>query len=289
MNYSQPDYLIEVDELKALLGSNDLRLFDATVEFTQSKDGPLAAAPGLATYEAGHIPGAAFFDHMSAFADTTSSLRNTLLTPDALQQAMGNAGIGPDHTVVLYSTQYLMWATRAWWMLHYAGHNNVRVLNGGLSAWQAAGHAVESGNHSYPTTAFSAPIRANRYADKDTMLAAIDGPACTIDALPADVYAGTSPNHYGRPGHISGAANLPYHHLQNNEAYLPPDQLHAALTERGMLGAEQVYTYCGGGIAATVDALACLLCGQDAVAVYDGSMSEWTQDANAPITTGATP
>ena len=281
--------LLSVAELAELLDDPNLRLFDATVEFSQQADGSLAAVAGLKSYEAEHIPGAAFFDHMDAFADTGSELRNTLLPIDDLHRAMGQAGIGPDHRVVLYSSQYLMWATRAWWMLHYAGHNNVYVLNGGLSAWKNADHDTVTGSNSYPATQFSAEPRPERYADKAKIAAAIDGPACTIDALPAQVYRGESPNNYGRPGHIPGAANLPYHHLQEGEAYLPPDQLKTALAERGMLDAEQVYTYCGGGIAATVDALACLMAGQTNVAVYDGSMSEWNQDSEAPIKAGPNP
>ena len=293
MTYVNNEYLIEPAELADLLSvpatAANVRLFDATVEFSQQADGVLAAASGEATWRQGHIPGAAFFDHMGQFAQSDSPLRNTLLPIDALQTAMGSAGIGPDNLVVLYSTQYLMWATRGWWMLHHAGHNNVRVLNGGMGAWQAAGLPVETGEHTYPPTQFTAPPRLHRYASKATIAAAIDGPACTIDALPAPVYEGTSRQHYGRPGHIPGAANLPYSELLDNEAYLPSKELAAALDARGMLGAEQVYTYCGGGIAATVAAMACLLSGQDNVAVYDGSMSEWSRDETLEVRTGAAP
>ena len=290
---AHPDYLIEPAELADLLNNPaataNLRLFDATVEFSQQPDGVLAAAPGEASWRQAHIPGAAFFDHMGQFAEPGSPLRNTLLSIEDLQGAMGKAGIGAENLVIVYSSQYLMWATRAWWMLHHAGHSNVRVLNGGLGAWQAAGLPIETGGNAYPETHFSAPPRLQRYASKATIAAAIDGPACTIDALPAAVYEGTSRQHYGRPGHIPGATNLPYSNLQNEEAYLPAAELAAALEAQGMLGTKQVYTYCGGGIAATVAALACLICGQDNVAVYDGSMSEWSLDEGLDVKTGAAP
>ncbi len=296
MSYVNNDYLIEPAELASLLSGQDnpvtaanLRLFDATVEFAPQPNGSLSVTPGEATWQKGHIPGAAFFDHMRHFAQPDTPLRNTLLPIDKLQAAVGQVGIGADNLVVVYSSQYLMWATRAWWLLHHAGHNNVRVLNGGLGAWQAAGLPMEAGTNSYPATQFSAPPRLHRYVSKSTIADAIDGPACTVDALPASVYAGTDQRHYGRPGHIPGAHNMPYAHLQNDEAFLPATELTAALTQRGMLDVDQVYTYCGGGIAATVAALACLLSGQDNVAVYDGSMSEWSRDENLQVRTGTSP
>jgi len=292
VSYANPEYLIEPAELANLLaGPNaaNLRLFDATVEFSQNAEGIMVTTPGAASCRDQHIPGAAFFDHMGNFAQPGAALRNTLLGVDDLHAAIGKAGIGPEHLVVVYSSQYLMWATRAWWMLHHAGHNNVRVLNGGLAAWRAADLPLERGVNTYPTTTFSATPRLHRYASKTTIADAIGGPACTIDALPEPVYNGKSRQHYGRPGHIPGAANLPYKYLQDGEAFLPPDVLRAALAKRGMLEAEQVYTYCGGGIAATVAAFACLLSGQDNVAVYDGSMSEWSMDDTLEVKTGDLP
>ena len=75
----------------------------------------------------------------------------------------------------------------------------------------------------------------------------------------------------------------------DNEHFLPADELAKVLEAQGMLSADRVITYCGGGIAATLDAFACLLCGQSEVAVYDGSMSEWVADENRPLTVGAEP
>ncbi|MEM7219353.1 MAG: sulfurtransferase [Pseudomonadota bacterium] len=284
---ARDQYLIEPGELAGLLQDPTLRLFDATVLFRTS-DAGLVAESGIDAYRTAHIPGAAFFDHMDAFADTTSELRNTLLSVPELHAAMGAAGIGANDQVVVYSSQYLMWATRAWWMLHYAGHAQVRVLNGGLGAWQAQGGAVEAGESVYPATTFQAAPRANRYVDRATVRAAIgDASTCTIDALPEASFVGTAAHNYGRPGHIEGALNLPFGALQAEEAFLPTAQLQQALDARGMLARPRVITYCGGGIAATVDAMACLLCGQDNVAVYDGSLSEWSQDPTAPMATGA--
>jgi thiosulfate/3-mercaptopyruvate sulfurtransferase len=95
--------------------------------------------------------------------------------------------------------------------------------------------------------------------------------------------------HYGRRGHIPGSLNLHYDELLNAEGFRSADELHAALTSRGLLTADRIIAYCGGGISATIDGFACLLAGQERVAVYDGSMSEWVRDQTLPLVTGAEP
>ena len=122
------------------------------------------------------------------------------------------------------------------------------------------------------------------------MLAAIgDGAVCTVNALSPQMYAGTAEHSYGRKGHITGSVNLHYDALLADGRFRSADELSNALREKGLLDAERVVTYCGGGISATIDALACLLVGKDEVAVYDGSMSEWVRDPALPMTEGEAP
>ena len=95
---------------------------------------------------------------------------------------------------------------------------------------------------------------------------------------------------YGRKGHITGSVNVYYDQLLEQEGrYRSATDLKAALADKGLMDAGQVIAYCGGGISATIDALACLLVGQDQVAVYDGSMSEWVADEQLPMTLGDEP
>ena len=115
------------------------------------------------------------------------------------------------------------------------------------------------------------------------------GQVCTVNALSKSLYEGTGEFYYTRRGHIPGSQLLFYDSMLEDEHFLPAAQLAEKLQAVGMLSAEQVITYCGGGIAATLDAFACKLMGQDNVAVYDGSMSEWVQDENRPLTVGAEP
>jgi len=107
-----------------------------------------------------------------------------------------------------------------------------------------------------------------------------------VDALPPDVYRGDR-HDYARPGHIPGAVNVPFAALVDPDThrYLPEDQLRAAFS--GVLSAdpERVITYCGGAIAASSDAFILNLLGVDDVAIYDGSLSEWSADPSLPLVT----
>ena len=109
---------------------------------------------------------------------------------------------------------------------------------------------------------------------------------CTLNALSSALHAGTAPIHYGRPGHILGSVNLPYSALLDAQGrFLPAEQLRAALHSVGALEAPRVICYCGGGIAATLDAMALHIAGHTNVAVYDGSLQEWAADPTLPMAT----
>ena len=289
MDYAHPEYLIDVDTLNATLSDPNLRLFDAAVFLKPQSSGGYQVDSGWESYRNEHIPGAGFIDLVEAWADRSSKLNFTLPAPAELAAAIGASGIGADHNVVLYSSSHIMWATRAWWLLHYAGHNNVAVLNGSLNAWRARELPLESGEHVYPATEFAAQPRIRGFADTAEVESGMHGRICTVNALSPALYEGSGDFYYKRRGHIPGSLPLFYDQILQDEHFLPADQLQAALEAHGMLSAERVIAYCGGGIAATVDAFACKLMGQDNAAVYDGSMSEWVQDDARPLTEGAAP
>ncbi len=120
------------------------------------------------------------------------------------------------------------------------------------------------------------------------MLAAIgEADVCTVNALSPEVHSGESDMSYGRKGHIAGSVNVFYDELLEEGRFRDVDDLRTALEAKGLLSAPRVISYCGGGISATIDAFACLLAGQEQVAVYDGSMSEWVRDESLPMETGA--
>jgi thiosulfate/3-mercaptopyruvate sulfurtransferase len=131
--------------------------------------------------------------------------------------------------------------------------------------------------------------RPGAWANRQTVLEAIgDGAVCTINALSPSVHSGESPMNYGRKGHIKGSRNVPYAALLKTDGtYRDDAELRALFTEVGAFERPRVICYCGGGISATMDALALTRLGHPSVAVYDGSMSEWSSDPQLPMETGA--
>jgi len=284
--HARPEYLIEPAELAARISVGDVRVFDGTV-FLEPAERGYRARSGLAEYQQAHIPGSAFVDQLSELSDPSSGLGFTLPAASDLQQALGRIGAVSDVDLVVYSSGHPMWATRLWWLLHYAGHDNVAVLNGGFAAWQEAGLPVTDEAETHAAGSFQGEVRRERFVDQQTVLAEIGSDSvCTVNALAPGVYSGDAEMSYGRKGHITGSVNVFYDELLDNGRFRSADELKTRLAEKGLLDAERVIAYCGGGISATIDALACLLVGQDQVAVYDGSMSEWVRDENLPMTLG---
>jgi thiosulfate/3-mercaptopyruvate sulfurtransferase len=281
--------LVSTEWLAANLGDAALRLYDVTVHLRPATPGPYNVESGRADYEAGHIPGAAFLDLVQDLSDTSSALHFTRPSLAALERALGAAGIGTGMRVVAYSSASPMWATRFWWMLRAAGIANVAVLDGGLAKWAAEGREVVAGVSSYGPAQIHGAEHAESWADKQDVLSAIgDGGVCTINALSPSVHSGEAPMSYGRKGHIRGSANVPYAALLAADGTFRPDaELRPLFEAVGAFARKRVICYCGGGISATMDALALTRLGHDAVAVYDGSMAEWTADPDLPMDLGA--
>jgi len=287
--YRHPQFLTSVQALAEQYLDSGLRIVDATVFLHLAENG-YRVESGWEAYCAGHIPGAVFMDQIRSFSDTSTGLGFSRPSPDALAEALGTLGIGPEHRVVIYSSGHVMWATRAWWLLRYAGHDDVAVLDGGLEAWLAANQPVATDRPSLPPQTYRASPRPELFVDKDEVARSMStSGVCTINALSPEVYAGTGAMHYGRRGHIPGSLNLHYDELLENGHFKAASALRDELQAQGLLDAERVIAYCGGGISATVDGFACQLLGQEAVAVYDGSMAEWVRDASMPLTTGTKP
>ena len=270
-------------------GDADLRVFDVTVHLRPSTSGPYSIESGRADYEAGHVPGAGFLDLANDLSDSDSSLAFTMPSIDRFARALGEAGVGPQTRLVAYTTSSPMWATRLWWMLRASGFDNAAVLDGGLAKWRAEGRPLETGDRRYPPDQLTLSPRGDAWADKDAVLAAIgDGAVCTINALSPGVHSGEAAMNYGRKGHIKGSRNVPYAALLREDGTWRADEdLRALFEDIGALGRGRVICYCGGGISATMDALALTRLGHGSVAVYDGSMSEWTRDPDLPMETGA--
>ncbi len=264
--------LIEADELLTKINNPNLRIYDATIMFYMGMTPEEAAKMPNAhkVYLAGHISGAAFFDHLN-FSDSGSIYEYMLAADEVLAEQIGAIGIANDSEVVVYTTGVLACATRAWWILRYAGVENVRVLNGGLAAWKEAGGALEEGERSYPAARFDAHFTPEMFASMAEVQAANNMDGVLVE--------NSLTQNWHDQEHIPGSSCLPLTDLTIGwDAFLAPDQLVARMQGTGARG--RIITYCGGGIAATLNAMAHLIVGHENVAVYDGSLYEWKGEGN---------
>ena len=288
MPYTHPEYLTSTNDLAAALKAHpdNLVILDATIHLVPAEKG-YKAISGKEDYNKGHIPGAIFMDLMANFADKESRF-NFMMPSDAhLQESYRALGINNASRVVIYATGHPMWATRAWWMLHSLGHKNVSVLDGGFAKWAAEGQAISTDTPQSTQGDFTPNRNEDRWADKAQVVAAIeDGDVCTINALSPDVYSGEAKMSYGRKGHITNSINVFYDDVLNDGCFRSAEELTQLFKAKGTLDKPRTITYCGGGISATIDALALALIGYENVAVYDGSMGEWAADETLPLVLG---
>jgi thiosulfate/3-mercaptopyruvate sulfurtransferase len=213
------------------------------------------------------------------------------MMPPAAQfaAAMEKYGVGDDSRVVLYDAGSNTWAARVWWMLRAFGFERAAVLNGGWKKWTSEQKPTTS--HVTPPRAgahFTSRPVASRIASWQDVRGALDDPAIRlVNALSADEHAGRI-TRVARPGHIPGSVNVPASSLVDpaTNAFLGQDELRRIFERAGLLGSRRVIAYCGGGIAACGDALALTLLGAEDVAVYDGSLVEWSARPELPLETG---
>jgi thiosulfate/3-mercaptopyruvate sulfurtransferase len=289
-SFPNPKPLVTAEALASELGDPSLRIFDCTTYLHPLPDNSgLRVESGRAGYEEGHIPGAAFLDLATELSDTTSPFRFALPSPEAFAGAAGRLGIGEGTKVVLYDRTYGAWGARVWWMLKGHGFDDARVLDGGFTNWRKKGLPVETRINTYPPAHLTPRLRPGHFVDKDEVKAAIGKPATGIvNALLPEQHKGTSGVHYGRPGRIPGSCNISSRGIVDPEtqAFLPADELQRRFAGEGLLDGKRVIAYCGGGIAASLTALALTALGASDVGVYMSSMQEWTRDESCPLEVG---
>jgi len=281
--------LISTEELARRLGAPALRIFDCTTYLKPRPEGGYNVESGRANYDKGHIPGAAFLDLGGELSDQGSRLRFTLPPLDQLTRAFAGKGIGHGTFVVLYSHATPTWATRLWWMLRAIGFDDAAVLDGGLDKWKAENRRLDSSSTSYPPAILSLRARPEIFVDKEAIKTAIgQRDTLTLNALSLEQHKGTGGVTYGRPGRIAGSSCVPAASLFGaDKTFKPTNELRAAFEGVGTKPDKRVLVYCGGGIAATLDAFVLTaLLGHNNVSVYDNSMQEWSNDPSLPMEVG---
>jgi len=282
------DSLIDAAWLTRNLNDPDLRILDCSVGLGQTESGEFTFIPGRKAWSEGHIPGSAFADLLGALSETGSQIPLMRPSGEQFSRAMGALGVGPGKKVVLYDSANAMWATRVWWLLRAFGFDDAAILDGGWTAWCNAGGPVSTDQPTYPTSRFEAAPREGLFVDAPDVRDSVgDRGTILIDALSPEMFRGEEAP-YARPGHIPGAINVYAMEIVDPETMRFIDE--ASLREKFAPALEnpdrKVITYCGVGVGATSDAFNLHRLGCDNVAVYDGSLAEWSMDDSLPMVTG---
>jgi thiosulfate/3-mercaptopyruvate sulfurtransferase len=246
----------------------------------------LAGGADRAAYDQGHLPGAVFVDlDRDLAAPPGAGGRHPLPSPAAFQAVMRRAGARQDRPVVAYDQGQPGGAARAWWLLGWFGHPDVRVLDGGLPAWVAAGLPLTTEVPDPEPGDLTARPGGRPLLDAEGA-ARLAAAGVLLDARAPARYQGLEEPVDPVAGHIPGARNAPVADVAGDHGLPPPGRLRALLEDAG--DGAPVGAYCGSGVVAAHLVLVLEAAGVPA-ALYAGSWSDWITDPSRPVATGPTP
>jgi thiosulfate/3-mercaptopyruvate sulfurtransferase len=297
--------LISAQQLRQLMADGlpavQLRVFDCSFDLMQPQ-------AGKQHYLASHIPGAVYANLETALsarhgmpgahgvitatgADAPASGgRHPLPNREKFAIWLSSVGFANDMQAVVYDRNGANYCGRLWWMLKWAGHRNVAVLDGGLQAWQAAGGAVNSGEEpAHFQTSFKLGPAQAQLVNAQTILGQLESPTQTLlDARAPARFRGEVEPLDPVAGHIPGALNRPFSdNLAPDGTFKPAAQLKAEFDALlGGRGPATVVHHCGSGVSALPNLLAMEVAGLGRTALYAGSWSDWCSDRSRPVARG---
>jgi thiosulfate/3-mercaptopyruvate sulfurtransferase len=276
--YANPDALVETDWLEKNLGDQNVRVIEVDEDTT--------------AYEKGHIKGALGWNWNT---DLHAPVGREYVDQEGLSLLLQQAGVGQDTTVVLYGGNNNWFAAYAYWLLRYLGFGNVKLLNGGRKKWELESRELTQDTPTNQATNFriTEPVNGDIRAFRDEVLARVkEKNVGLVDVRSPEEYRGEklAPDHLPQeqaqvPGHIPGAANIPWAKAANDDGtFKSADELKALYDGEGITGDREVIAYCriGERSSHTWFALHELL-GYDNVKNYDGSWTEYGSLVGAPV------
>lgn len=272
--------LVTAEELAAALeGDNPPVVLDVRWK--------LGGPPGHGEYLTGHIPGAVYVDlddELASHGEPTDG-RHPLPSAEALTDAARRWGINSGDTVVAYDGEGNMAAARAWWLLRWAGLADVRLLDGALPAWIAAGKDLATDDVAPTRGTVELTTGSLPTLDLDTV-ATFPESGVLLDARAPERFRGEVEPIDPKAGHIPGATSAPTgSNLAADGRFLPAEELRDRFASLGVDASAPVAVYCGSGVTAAHEAAALTIAGFEP-AVFPGSWSQWSNH-DLPVATGA--
>jgi len=257
----------------------DIIILDSSLEFQISSE--------LEKDTINKIPNSLPFDYANHFCDQTSTLPHMFPSASHFNNQAQALGINNDSIIIVYDNSGTYASPRAWWMFKTMNHNNVFVLNGGLTAWKSAGYPTELHYKSRPQNGnFYGNKQSEFFINVDTVQQKITDEHCKIvDARSRERFTGqaSEPREGMRSGHIPSAINIPFVNVIENGKLKSEDQLEKIFISQIPSKTTECIFSCGSGVTACILALAATSIGYNNIKVYDGSWSEWGKDSSRPI------
>jgi len=283
MPHSDPKTLVSTNWLAKHLKDPDLRILDASWYLPGMNRDPKAE------YDAGHIPGARFFD-IDEISDLRSELPHMAPPVEKFMARMRAMGVGDGHQVVVYDGAGIFSAARVWWLFRLMGKTDVAVLDGGLPKWKDEGNPIEDMEPIIRDRHMTVQRQAHMVKDVTQVAAASKLRDYEIvDARPNARFKGLEPEPRAglRSGHIPNSRNVCFRDLLTAEGTMKPNTaLRNAFEDAGVDLTKPIITSCGSGVTAAVLNLALERLGHDRHSLYDGSWAEWGKYNDLKVATG---
>ncbi len=275
--YAHPEVLVTTEWLANHLDDPKVRVVESDED--------------ILLYEIGHIPGAVKLDWHT---DLQDQVKRDFVDKAAFEALLEERGISNDTTVVFYGDKNNWYATYAFWLFKYYGHEDARVLDGGRAKWEAEGREYTRATPTHERGTYTAkdPDPSIRAFREDVLAQVNSGDPALVDVRSPQEYTGELLHAIGYPqegaqraGHIAGARNIPWGTAANPDGtFKHRDELKALYEAQGITADKDVIAYCriGERSSHTWFVLTYLL-GYDKVRNYDGSWTEWGSLVNVPI------